>query len=59
MVLGVSVVAVAAAVALTAAPPNWVPSEAQVAAMIWGAFAVLLAFSSTSALALRLPDSRD
>jgi len=55
MVLGVSIIAVVGAVALTAAPATWSPSDQQIRALLTVFFVLLLAFSATSVLALRLP----
>jgi hypothetical protein len=55
MVLGVSIIAVIGAVALTSAPATWSPSDGLIVALLTTTFALLLAFSATSVLALRMP----
>jgi hypothetical protein len=58
MVLGVSILAVVGAVALTSAAPTWSPSSGLINALLTVTFALLLAFSATSVLALRMPQDR-
>lgn len=55
MVLGVSIAAIVGAVVLTAMPSDWRPANGPVMALLTITFLLLLAFSTASVLALRLP----